>query len=299
MAAHRYWRIYITESVNANNLDLREVEMRTSIGGADVTGSGTASASSEAGGFEASKAFDNNSSTTWYTGSTTRPQWLKYDFGAGNEKDIAELQITSWSEAEHIRTWQFQYSDDNVNWTTLWDIQFDKSLPTNTSRTYSATDTPTMNGPFTFWRIRATTVDGGIGFGALEIEWRDAGGTDQATGGKAIASSNQDSFQYPEFAYDDSLTTKWTTKDAPPGWIGYRWTGAKDIRAIAFTARSDGGLQNQSPKDFVVEYWDGSSYQTVYTGSAQTGWTAGQTRTFSWGGVVPSATRSSDFFAFL
>jgi hypothetical protein len=300
MAAHRYWRIYITESVSASNLDIREVEFRTSISGADVTGSGTASASSEAGGFEASKAFDNSSGTTWYTSSATRPQWLAYDFGSGNDQDIVEVQITSWSEAEHIRSWQFQHSDDGSAWTTLWTIEYDKSLPTNTSRTYSATDTPTMNGAYTFWRIRATTVDGGTAFGVMEMEWRDGGGTDQASGGKAFASSNDNSANWPELAYNDApTTTPWASFGAPPAWNGYRWSGSTDIRAIAVTARTD-GFHSQSPKDFVIEYWDGSAYQTAYTPSSQTGWTSGETRVFSWGSVVPATGgRASDFFAFL
>jgi hypothetical protein len=283
MSAHRYWRIYITESVNASNLDIREVEMRTSIGGSDVTGSGTASASSQAGGFEADKAFDNNSGTTWYTSSATRPQWLQYDFGAGNDKDILELQLTSWSATEQWRTFEFQYSDDNSTWTTLWTITYDDPLTGGTSRTYSATDTPTMNGANTFWRVRATAVDGGSNFGAMEMEFRTTvGGADQATGGKAFASSAFDTGHVPGHAFDDDLTTKWASLAAPPAWVGYRWSGAKTIVEVAITARND-GFQAQAPKDFVIERWDGSAYQTAYTVTGSSSWSSGETRTFTWG----------------
>ena len=289
MAAHRYWRINVTEAVHASWLDIREIEMHTSIGGADVTGSGTASASSESAGFEASKAFDNNSSTTWFTSSAgTLPQWIKYDFGSGNDKDIVELQLTSWSYQEQWVSFQFQYSDDDTNWTTLFTVENDEPLDTGTSRTYSGNDTPTMNGADSFWRVRTTTVDGGTVFGVAELEFRlTNGGADQATGGKAFANRSFDTGFIPPKAVDNDASTKWASKTTT-GWIGYRWSGAKDIIEIAVTARND-GFHNQAPKNFVIEYWDGSAYQTAYTSGTETGWTSGETRVFTFGTAAASA----------
>lgn len=120
MAAHRYWRFNVTDATHGTHVDVREIQMRILLGGADVTGSGTASASAEAGGFEASKAFDNSTLTTWYfnRGSNPLPQWIKYDFGAGNDKAIIEYTLQPWSTTEMIKSWQFQSSDNDSDWTT-------------------------------------------------------------------------------------------------------------------------------------------------------------------------------------
>jgi hypothetical protein len=121
MAAHRYWRFNVTDATHGTHVDVRDIAMRILLGGSDVTGSGTASASAEAGGFEASKAFDHpDDPTTWYFNrvSNPLPQWIKYDFGAGNDKDIIEYTLRPWSSPEMIKSWDFQWSDDNSAWTT-------------------------------------------------------------------------------------------------------------------------------------------------------------------------------------
>ena len=70
--AQRYWRLYTLEAAGvsgsgtANTFGSAEIELRTSSGGADQTGSGTATASSEFNSsFSAPKAVDNNTSTSW------------------------------------------------------------------------------------------------------------------------------------------------------------------------------------------------------------------------------------------
>jgi hypothetical protein len=294
MAAHRYWRVYITEAVHATHLDIREIEMHTSLGGADVCTGGTAIYSAETGGFEASKSFDDNSGTTWYIsqGSYPLPQWIGYDFGSGNDKDIVELSLTAWTYTEQWVSFRFQHSDDASSWTTLFTVENDEPQDTNTPRTYSANDTPTMNGADTFWRVRSTTVDGGAEFGVAEIQFRTTGGgADQATGGKAFANRSQDPGNFlPGYAFDDNAASRWASvSGGVAGWIGYRWASAKSIVEAAVTARND-GFHSQAPKDFVIEYWDGSAYQTAYTSSSETGWTSGETRVFTWG-TGPSSAR--------
>ncbi len=69
--------------------------MRTSIGGSNVVSGGTASASSEySASYSAAKAFDGSVATDngWLSGNHAY-EWLQYDFGAGNDKDIVEIVL--------------------------------------------------------------------------------------------------------------------------------------------------------------------------------------------------------------
>lgn len=125
---HRYWRIsfwmgQVTDSANAT-VSLSEVEMRGSIGGADLTGSGTASAvlaSGNAGSGVVANVFDNNTGTSFVIQHFYNPhpeyQHIVYDFGAGSPVDIAEMTIRSGgasaNTADRASIW---YSDDNTTW---------------------------------------------------------------------------------------------------------------------------------------------------------------------------------------
>jgi hypothetical protein len=119
---HRYWRVYITAATGTPHLDTSEIEFRASVGGADQCVGGTAIYSNQTGGFEAAKAFDDTTSTTWYInqGTFALPQWIGYDFGAGNAKDVVEFALTCWQPGESPKDFQLQYSDDGSTWTTKY-----------------------------------------------------------------------------------------------------------------------------------------------------------------------------------
>lgn len=119
--AHRYWRIYCADNRDHLYCGFGEIELRESIGGSDATGFGTASASTEQSGNEASKAVDNNGATLWGSYSGAAPQWWKYDFGSGQAKDINEVAITPRTDGwynEAPTLFYVQYSDDDSAWTT-------------------------------------------------------------------------------------------------------------------------------------------------------------------------------------
>ncbi len=120
MAAHRYWRMNITATVSGHS-GVNEFEWRSTAGGVDRTGSGTAATNSTFSGFPASDAFDNNNSTSWATSGSALPHWISYDFGAGNAWDIVEISILPrpGSLDQGPTTFQWQYSDDNSAWTTV------------------------------------------------------------------------------------------------------------------------------------------------------------------------------------
>lgn len=146
MAAHRYWRIRIRVTGGGANGGIGELQMRTSIGGANVVSGGTASASTIfSASYTAAKAFDGLTTDTgvgnaWAAlamgggaGQGSYP-WLMYDFGAGNAKDIAEIVIfapgASGLGANELPTqFDWQYSDDNVTWVTQRAITVDTATP--------------------------------------------------------------------------------------------------------------------------------------------------------------------------
>lgn len=128
MAAHRYWRLLISASVSdATYVVVPELELHSTIGGADQTGSGTASADSEYPDWPASKAFDDlviYTSGCWSNNSGgSFPHWLKYDFGSGQDKTIVEYTIQAHNDGAYLNQmpsdWEFQYSDNDSSWTTV------------------------------------------------------------------------------------------------------------------------------------------------------------------------------------
>lgn len=294
MAAHRYWRLHATSGNGDPNMGVAEIEMRTSLGGADVTGTGTAAASSGT----AANAFDNSNSTVWTTTSGAYPHWISYDFGAGNDKDIVEVAINTRTQIRFSPIdWTLQWSDDNAAWTTLFTIQGYGEWPTGqaTFRVFNADRVYTNGVNNQVWRLRSTAVDGGTVVGLCELMMYDASGLNQCSGGVPFSSTQAEGGGPNTQAFDGIITggdtNRWSGWDASE-WIGYKFAAAKSIITVGIVNRLT--FQNQSPKDFVIERWDGAAWQNVMTLVGITGWTSGQTRYFNSGGetVAPSPSTS-------
>lgn len=112
MSAARYWRIWFGTVVGVARF--AEVEMRTTIGGADQCTGGTAIGSSGT----PANAFDDNTGTEWVA-TVDSVSFIGYDFGAGNDKDIVEFVLrTSGSlPAASCGAFTLQSSPDNSVWT--------------------------------------------------------------------------------------------------------------------------------------------------------------------------------------
>lgn len=155
--AHRYWRVYFTAGVSAYTT-VSEVQLRGDLAGADLTGSGTASADSTyTGAYPASNAFDDSNSTQW-TSAATYPHWLQYDFGSGN--DVAITEYTLRAKTEHVddrpTAWRLEYSDNGTTWSTADDRAGEVFAPAET-KTFS------FGGVQVSWVRRAR----------INAEWRD------------------------------------------------------------------------------------------------------------------------------
>jgi hypothetical protein len=287
MAAHRYWRVNISRIMGGTQVHVAEIEMHTSIGGADVCTGGTASASSAFN--PASSAFDNDINTKW-TALSAPPHWIKYDFGAGNDKDIVEFSISGAGTAgggsvtASPADMTLEYSDDNTNWTALFTIKDASGWASqSTIKTYSASQSYETATNKRFWRIVPTAVSGGgTQVQIAELKMYASSPTDECTGGTAEAFTQTSTAGLPAFAFDGAAGGWQSTATLTGQWLGYFFASAKNITAVGITSTTG----STAPANFTIEYWDGAAYQTAFTITGATGWGASQTRYFDSTGEV-------------
>lgn len=127
MSAHRYWRLWVPFDAGFTSYcAVSECEMRTASGGSNVATGGTPAASSSySSGYLPAKAFDGSTGADngWTSNyDNGQPEWLSYDFGSGNDKDIVEVVLKAPVSGLGLdrlpRAFLFQYSDDNAIWIT-------------------------------------------------------------------------------------------------------------------------------------------------------------------------------------
>lgn len=115
MAAHRYWALDV---YSGSWVSMRNMEMRTSPGGADATGGGASFGSVNqymSGGTD--NAFDHNDSTVW---GSAAAGWRRIGYDFVTPVDIVEIVVRSFSYSGYpIQAAAVSYSDDGVSFTTL------------------------------------------------------------------------------------------------------------------------------------------------------------------------------------
>lgn len=147
------------------------------------------------------------------------------------------------------------------------------------------------------WRLYITANNGGDYHQALEVEFRTSvGGASIAKLGIPFASSSYTGGYSPYFAFDGDKTKtavpdEWASAagtGSVPGFIGYICPDDAQVNEVAFWNRvGSSGSVTSAPKDFIVQ----SSIDTTngidgtwvdeWTVAGQTGWTAGELRTFA------------------
>lgn len=116
--AARYWRVWCWVG-QTGYLNIAEIVMALTSGGADQTGSGTASGISQIlPTYPYANAVDNNTGTAWVSNAVSTNGWWAYDFGSGVTKAIKEVSITLLNSGnpDGILTGGIQYSNDNSTW---------------------------------------------------------------------------------------------------------------------------------------------------------------------------------------
>ncbi|SDH74029.1 discoidin domain-containing protein [Roseospirillum parvum] len=127
--ARRYWRLFVRDTAGSGGrVALAEIELRGESGGADLTGSGTASAYSYYSSYTPDLAFDDDvAGTSMWVSDENRLGWIQYDFGAGTEAAVEEVALTARDSSTYApnqspRDFDVLCSDDGATWTVAWQI---------------------------------------------------------------------------------------------------------------------------------------------------------------------------------
>lgn len=123
--AYRYWRILVfSNNGDANYVAISEVELRATIGGADVTTPATTVTSS--GSYDTTTqpnlAVDNiNPSRGWISdASSAFPRWLQFDLGSVVEIKSVSISAATFSGSTWApKDFSIQGSNDGANFTTV------------------------------------------------------------------------------------------------------------------------------------------------------------------------------------
>lgn len=159
MAAHRYWRVRVSP-ISGTNPSIGELGLRTAIGGPNVATNGANAYASSifSATYSADKAFDGSAATLWSGANGTTLEWLAYDFGAGNEKDIVEVAVTCRSDGSlgtaPGKLW-LEWSDDNVNWTEYLSVMPIPAWTAGLTRTWEGVSVPDVRATGAYAVIHA------------------------------------------------------------------------------------------------------------------------------------------------
>jgi hypothetical protein len=135
----RFWRV-LQNSGDVDNWFLAELEFHAfEANSSDLTNPGAAQSQASAGRFpeRAYLAFDNidNPGTSWglwYTAECCTPvdigtDWISWDFGDGNNKEVRRVRIRQWDHAPYYYDplWSYeslkvQSSCDGESWSNEW-----------------------------------------------------------------------------------------------------------------------------------------------------------------------------------
>ena len=126
MAAHRYWRLYITACNSSGGYPSVDT-IQLFAGGANLaTNPANAYASSSFAGATYAASLSIIGQPGYWSANSTAPCWWAYDLGAGVSADITSISMLSrpetspgWDTTSPTAI-QVQWSDDNAAWTTAW-----------------------------------------------------------------------------------------------------------------------------------------------------------------------------------
>lgn len=131
----------------------------------------------------------------------------------------------------------------------------------------------------TRWRLNISatnnqTSSNWVGLAGLTMA-ATPGGANLCTGGTGSISSSSLIGSATDI-FDANPATYWVASSVP-AWAEY--TFAAPVTITSYAVQTDSGPA-YAPKDWTLEYWDGSAWVVVDTQTNQTGWVASEIRTF-------------------
>ena len=121
---HRFWRVRADgPSVDGSDVfSLNEVQMRSVVGGDDVTVRGTPIASGFLGGnpgYDFRHAFDNQLLGSFWASPQVRTSWIGYDFGTNASRALKEIVLFNRADGYYnqmFTSFVIEHSDDGLTW---------------------------------------------------------------------------------------------------------------------------------------------------------------------------------------
>lgn len=286
---HAYWRLRMLSngfgSSGYPDIRIEEIEFRTSAGGADQATGGTAIESGHDGANDAANAFDNSTSTGWDAPRTqVFDSWVGYHFPSAVA--INQVALSETSTPYKPKDFVVESSDDGVTWAVEWYVHDVPWL--EGALAFSRVTSPPKTAAYSDWRIRvwrSNATDfyayaGGRWATIAELEFRaTSGGADQATGGSVTSFSDYSIAQSAPKAFDNNAATSWASdQPARQSWISYSFPQPVSVAQVMIQSSS---YTEETPKDFAIEYFAFGRWHVAKDIRGETGWTSGQTRTYS------------------
>jgi hypothetical protein len=185
----RYWRIYTFRTAGDLSLwQICEIKFRTSAGGADLSTAGAVvSVDTTPQSGSAAQCIDGNTGTWCQLNGGATDHWFKIDWGAGNEKNINEILINgAVGDVSRSPGWfRVQYSDDDIHWTTAWEVHVTANPYTSTS-TFVTFTRPTLKSTYRYYSLRMSDPGSTVNSLAELILAGSAGGSNLITSASMV-----------------------------------------------------------------------------------------------------------------
>lgn len=281
----------------SNVFSIAEMKAFSSVGGANILSGGTPISSSGT----ASNAFDGNTTTFWFSSTSTETEYLGYDLGVGNTAapvggSLVGRQSTSSTEAlQWPGTLAMMGGVDRENFVTLFNVP-KVFLPWNVAPAHfynpTAVPAPNPTANHRWWGIIANSALS-TASGHSNIEFRDGLGAQMMSGGTAAMTKPFDYTTRPEHAWDGATTESGAGTPAHPQVYIYDMGYGNDVgrpTTIMLQARSSNlDNNNQAATDFDLFYSDdGHTLNILENFTTPATWSSAEQRVF--GVTQPPAT---------
>ena len=196
-------------------------------------------------GEDADNAVDGDQTTSWFSGKTTHPVWLQYQFN-GLAWAIARYTLTSSSADADAdpHDWELLGSNDGTNWTVL-DTRVNETF---TARGQTKHYDFANKIPYWFYRLNVTATAGGAGSGVRLAEFQLYS---RDTPAVASASTENLPAEGAWVAFDGSVNTKWFNYYmAPPAWLQYEFGGGEARALSQYALTSGNDVPERDPTDW-------------------------------------------------
>ena len=261
--------------------------MATTIGGSTVCSGGTAFAGNTLPGFPASNAF-NGSTSDFYSSNSgsanTINNYLGYDFGAGNDKDIVDFRLYQYSSFESdMPGWAIvQYSDDDITYTNAWGIHYYGGA---FGYTGAENLIASQSGGYKYYKLNFPAPQSGnqIVLQEISIVNAIAIGAGFAWNATAVTADSDNGNYYNEApAAVDGGQAEWISANAAGAhwWKGYYGPDAPRATQIALRSSFAGSYTSAPASMDVMGSNDDVTYTTIASFSCATWTTNNQVQTF-------------------